>query len=230
MYLSNRDIKWAIECGLLIVRPRPEEMGNGYDLTSIDLHLDHVREARIWDLKALQESEAARGGDGPEVHIGRFNYGMFAERYLIPPPADPEEKDKVFLRGSEVIVKPGGFLLWQTKEIVGTPPSGQNPNLICFVDGKSTRARTGILVHLTAPTIHAGWSGNIVLEVANVGPFHFVLTENDVIAQLTVAMISSCPDQALRTTESVTAHQRHVRGRPPAGSSPTTARSRRPRR
>jgi hypothetical protein len=53
---------------------------------------------------------------------------------------------------------------------VGTP--AVNPALICFVDGKSTRSRTGILVHLTAPTIHAGWSGKITLEIANVGPFH----------------------------------------------------------
>jgi hypothetical protein len=43
----------------------------------------------------------------------------------------------VFRRGPEVIVKPGGFVLWQTKEKVGTPV--KNPGLICFVDGKSTR-------------------------------------------------------------------------------------------
>jgi dCTP deaminase len=84
------------------------------------------------------------------------------------------------------------------------------------VDGKSTRARTGILVHLTAPTIHAGWSGKIVLEIANLGPFHFVLREDDVIAQLTVATVSSPPDLSLRVEESVTAGQAHVHGRSPA--------------
>jgi hypothetical protein len=31
MYLSNRDIKWAIEGGRLIASPRPEAMGTGYD-------------------------------------------------------------------------------------------------------------------------------------------------------------------------------------------------------
>jgi len=116
----------------------------------------------------------------------------------------------VYRRGPEIIVKPNGFLLWQTKERIGTPV--RNPGLICFVDGKSTRARTGLLVHLTAPTIHAGWSGKIVLEIANLGPFHFVLSENDVIAQLTVATISSPPELGLKRGESVTAGQVHVGG------------------
>jgi dCTP deaminase len=213
MYLSNRDIKWAIECGYLIVQPPPEEMGKGYDETSIDLHLDEVKEAKIWDLEALRRAEAGRARGQPEVHIGAFNYGEFSERYLIDPPEPAtEETDlKVFRRGPEIIVKPGGFLLWQTKEWVGTPK--KNPGLICFVEGKSTRARTGILIHMTAPTIHAGWSGKIVLEIANVGPFHFVLRENDVIAQLTVATISSPPDLTLKKSQSATAGQRHVSGR-----------------
>jgi dCTP deaminase len=57
--------------------------------------------------------------------------------------------------------------------------------LICFTDGKSTRARTGILVHLTAPTIHAAWRAwPITLEIVNVGRFDLALEEDDVIARL----------------------------------------------
>lgn len=41
MYLSNRDIRWAIDRGTLIVDPRPEALGAGYDETAIDLHLDN---------------------------------------------------------------------------------------------------------------------------------------------------------------------------------------------
>jgi dCTP deaminase len=226
MYLSNRDIKWAIQCGQLLVQPSPEQMGKGFDETSIDLHLDHVDEAKIWNVQALQQSEHARGSRGPEVHIGRFHYVDFARLYLMAPPADHDQP--VFRRGSEIIVKPGGFLLWQTKEVVGTR-SGDNPGLICFVDGKSTRARTGILVHLTAPTIHAGWHGKITLEIANVGPFHFVLEEDDVIAQLTVATISSPPDLELKTIPSQTAGQHHV-GTEGESPSPRQRVQRNPRR
>jgi dCTP deaminase len=109
-------------------------------------------------------------------------------------------------------VKPGGFLLWPTRERIGTPSS--NPRLISFVNAKSTRARTGLVVHMTAPTIHAGWEGKITLEIANHGPFHFVLEENDIIAQITVAYISSSPDPTLKEGTSQTAGQSHVTGAP----------------
>jgi dCTP deaminase len=96
---------------------------------------------------------------------------------------------------------------------VGTPDEGAQ--LICFVDGKSTKARTGILVHFTAPTIHAGWHGNIVLEIANLGPFTFVLQEDDVIAQVTVATISSIPERTQKEAGSQTLGQANVKGQPP---------------
>jgi dCTP deaminase len=96
-----------------------------------------------------------------------------------------------------VIVRPNGFLLWQTKEKVGTP---HDAKLISFVNGKSSRARAGIVVHLTAPTIHSTWVGKITLEIANVGPFDLVLQEDDVIAQLTVAKITSIPDRSMAVT------------------------------
>ena len=97
MYLSNRDIKWAIEGGRLIVVPKPEEMEKGYDETSIDLHLDHVREAQVWDIDALLAAEDARGSRQAEVKIGRFNWASFSDRYLIAPPED--ELKLVYRRG-----------------------------------------------------------------------------------------------------------------------------------
>src|ERR1043165_3087240 len=95
-------------------------MSKGYDETSIDLHLDHVREARIWDVEALADSEEARGSKHPEVMIGRFNWAKFAEKHLKDPPEWAENStEKVLRRGPEIIVRPGSFLLWQTKEKVG---------------------------------------------------------------------------------------------------------------
>jgi dCTP deaminase len=213
MYLSNRDIKWAIKCGKLIVTPPPEEFGAGYDETSIDLHLDAVDQAKIWNAVALTAVEAEHGAKGPEVYLGTFNWGKFSEKYLIQPPEEDGTRNQTDCRrGEQVIVRTGGFLLWATKEWVGTPT--KNPELICFVNAKSTRARTGLLVHLTAPTIHAGWEGKIYLEIANLGPFDFILRENDAIAQLTVASISSATDLDLRVGESVTRGQNSTGGKP----------------
>ena len=63
------------------------------------------------------------------------------------------------------------------------------------------------MVHFTAPTIHAGWSGKITLEITNLGPFDFVFRENDPLAQLTVATISSAPELSLKKTKSKTQSQ-----------------------
>lgn len=226
MYLSNRDIKWAIECGKLIVDPRP----NSYDETSIDLHLGAVeKDARIWDLRSLSDSDIARGatrsGQPPEIHLGDFEYRAMAAAHLKGIPegsTDEEGKNRlVYKRGDDVIVRPFGFLLWTTREKVGTPEiepgsleTQRYPELICFVNAKSTKARTGLIVHFTAPTIHAGWSGNITLEIANLGPFTLVLKEGDALAQLTVATISSAPDMDLKAGSSQTQGQVDPSGAP----------------
>jgi len=208
MYLSDRDILWAVEKHTLIVRPASK-----VDPTSIDLSLDSVEEAQIWDIEKLIKRNSAAGLDEPEVHLGSFRYGEFSEEHLKPPPNYVRgNKDQlVSRRGPQIIVRPGGFLLWQTKEEVGTPLD--NAQYMCFVDGKSTKARTGIIVHLTAPTIHAGWAGKVVLEIANLGPLTFVLQEGDVIAQLTVAMISSVPQKSHLEAGSLTLGQSSVKGR-----------------
>lgn len=207
MYLTDRDIKWAIENGDLIIDPRPESI----DPTSVDLHLAPVSEAKIWDIASYREKKQSEGIPAPELRIAKYNLKKFGKDYLIQPPeyAPEDSPQLVGRRGNQVIIKPGGFVLWPTKEQVGTP--SKNADLICFVDGKSTRARAGIIVHLTAPTIHSSWEGNVILEIANLGPFHIVLQEGDVIAQLTVARVTNPPDRTMAAT-SVTYKQRDVAG------------------
>jgi dCTP deaminase len=152
----------------LIVDPAPEE----YDTTSIDLRLDRVEEARVWDVKAF-------------------------------------ERALVYRQERAIVVRPGGFFLWQTRERVGTPP--ESPRLISFVNSRSTVARVGVMGHMTAPTIHAGWVGKVTLEIANLGPFNLILHEFDAVVQLTVAIISSPPLQRKKTS-GIDINQRHVSG------------------
>lgn len=208
MYLSDRDLLWAIECGKLICDPFPDRI----DTTSIDLHLDTIESAKVWDIDKFASRERATGRSRPELYIGQYRLGDFGLEYLVQPPNYLESTEqKVGRRADEIIVKHGGFLLWQTKEVVGTNPD-KNADLICFVDGKSTKARTGIVVHLTAPTIHTTWNGKITLEIANFGPFDIVLKPNDVIAQLIVAKVSSPPSKDVTST-SATYGQSSVAGR-----------------
>ncbi|MBY0228172.1 MAG: hypothetical protein K2W96_02710 [Gemmataceae bacterium] len=223
MYLSNRDIAWAIECGKLIVEPPPDPVKDGFDQTGIDLHLGRIDTAKVWDIEAYRKAATSRSAveHRGELSLGGFDWESLARDYLIAVPED--DSQPVFCRGKDVVVKPFGFLLWATREKVGTPvidptkplASQQKPELICFVNAKSTKARTGLLVHFTAPTIHSDWVGNITLEITNLGPFDFVLREGDAIAQLTVATISSAPDLRLRKSKQMTQGQIDPSGAPP---------------
>ena len=215
MYLSDIDLRQAIECGDLIVNPPPtEEIGP----TSIDLHLGHVEEAAVWDCEALAAHNRALGLPPRELNVARMTYGTVSRQYMAPPPREADVGDGlVFRREDSIILRPRGFVVWQTEEIVGTPD--ENPKYICFIDGKSTRSRTGLIVHLTAPTIHAGWSGNITLEMTNCGPLDLVLNAGDAVAQLTVAKITQPPALDVKLYEAATHGQTSVHGAEPNTSS-----------
>ena len=211
MYLSDVDLRRAVECGDLIVKPLPtEEIGP----TSIDLHLGPIEEAAVWDCKALAVHNEALGLPPRELNVARMTYGTVSRQYLVQPPREADVKDGlVFRREDAIILRPHGFVVWQTEEVAGTPT--ENPKYICFIDGKSTRSRTGLVVHLTAPTIHAGWSGNITLEMTNCGPLDLVLHAGDAIAQLTVAQITQPPALDVKLYEAATHGQTSVRGANP---------------
>ena len=66
---------------------------------------------------------------------------------------------------------PGEFVLALTHESITIPK-----NLIGLVEGRSTYARLGLSMHQTAPWIQPGWSGPIVLEIANHGSIVIRLT------------------------------------------------------
>lgn len=61
-------------------------------------------------------------------------------------------------------LEPGGFVLAQTLERVYIPP-----DLVGFVEGRSSWARIGVTIHVTAPKIDPGFNATITLEMANFG-------------------------------------------------------------
>ena len=72
MYLSNRDIKWAIDQNLLIIRPKPEQFNSGYDETSIDLHLESIEKgARVWDIQSFAAANKITGKKRPNCILAR---------------------------------------------------------------------------------------------------------------------------------------------------------------
>lgn len=131
MYLSDRDLKFAVETGQLIVNPAPTE----YDTTSIDLHLDNVNEAKVWDVEAFKREQES-GGNDSWLRVSKYKYRLFSQKFYQGVPVDSSSSNLVYRNGDRVILRPRGFLLWQTREVVGTPEI--DPRLICFINGKSS--------------------------------------------------------------------------------------------
>lgn len=93
----------------------------------------------------------------------------------------------------EVVLQPGEFALGETKQAIGLPA-----HLAALIEGKSGRARHGLIVHCTAPHIAPGWGypvpKRVTLELANLGKAPLRLRAGIGIAQLLVFQLSSTPE------------------------------------
>jgi dCTP deaminase len=67
--------------------------------------------------------------------------------------------------GDPFILEPGAFAIASTKEVLRLPK-----DVLGRLEGKSSLARLGILVHSTAARFDPGWNGAPVLELGNLGP------------------------------------------------------------
>lgn len=92
------------------------------------------------------------------------------------------------------------FVLGLTEEFVKLalphelePRAAAKGCLAARVEGKSSMARAGLLVHFTAPTIHAGWEGHITLEIKNLGPRPILLRAGLAICQLILERVDGIP-------------------------------------
>jgi len=179
MILSNRGIQKALDERRLIIRPEPEPRLPSvarpdcpYNTTSVDLRLgtklaEPARGPFTFDLR--------RGG------IAKF-LGDNSEAFDIDP-----------RRG--FTLDPQQFVLGQTLEYIELPIPARDdvPALAGRIEGRSSFARCGLLVHFTAPTVHAGFSGQLTLEMTNLGPNPVLLFAEQPICQLIVEVVESLP-------------------------------------
>ena len=96
-----------------------------------------------------------------------------------------------------ITLKQDGFILVPTYEHINLPTSGK---LAARVEGRSSLARLGISVHMTAPTIQNGFSGRIFLEISNDGPFNLkIWPKTTRLCQIIFEQVSSQPSGDLST-------------------------------
>ncbi len=90
-------------------------------------------------------------------------------------------------------LEPNKFILSQTVECVEFPINQKNLTYAARVEGRSSFARCGLLVHFTAPTIHANFEGNITLEIINLAPWSINLYPEMYICQLIIEEVKGAP-------------------------------------
>jgi dCTP deaminase len=167
MILSNVEIQKAIDEGRLIITPEPQP--RDYDTTAVNLHL------------------------APALAIpkgGAFVYDLTKQNFAA---TLARNSDRVEIPETGYPLEPNKFVLAITKETVGLPLiTGQT--LAARIEGKSSVARCGLLVHFTAPTVHAGWHGPLALEMINLGPADFMLRPDMSIAQLILEVAYGDPE------------------------------------
>lgn len=184
MILSNTSIWDALADGRLAIDPVPSPRytapggeSSAYDTTAVDLHL-----ANYYSLPR----------QAPGVMID------LAQPGTVPTLEALTDQNPIPETGYRL--EPNQFILSQTLEIVHLrlradldDESAQKPLLAARVEGKSSRARFGLLVHFTAPTIHAGFHGRITLEMINLGNWPLLLKPNIPICQLIIEEVDGDP-------------------------------------
>ena len=83
-------------------------------------------------------------------------------------------------------LKPNEFLLGSTMEKIHIPY-----DLMGRVEGKSSIARLGVMIHITAGFIDSGFTGNVTLEIYNCSDKPFELFHGDAICQIAFETLSS---------------------------------------
>ena len=100
---------------------------------------------------------------------------------------DSVMSDEIILEGDQpFILHPGELALAMTLESVTLPD-----DIVGWLDGRSSLARLGLMVHVTAHRIDPGWSGNIVLEFINAGKLPLALRTGMPIGALNFETLSS---------------------------------------
>lgn len=173
MILSDSEIRKAIERQALIITPAPND--GAIKTSAIDLHLSD--EFRRWKTPV----------PGTSVVIDPWGteFQAYAAQYTEVVPAESD---------GSVILHPQGFLLAKTREKVELPEAH---TLAARVEGRSGLARLGLGVHLTAPTIHSGFRGQIALEMVNHGLYPIRLRPGVAICQIIIESVYGTPTQSM---------------------------------
>jgi dCTP deaminase len=182
MILSDREIRLAIERGTIGLTPCPAADSPLWSSTTVDLTLDP--ELRVWG-----PLRSPTGTDIVDPTGPGYNSTQLVSQHT-------SQVDCT----TGFVLEPGGFVLGWTTERIRLPHESR---VGARVEGKSSLARIGIGVHVTAPTIHPGFGATlpglpIRLEIWNAGKLKVRLTRGMAICQLIFEEVHGVPEAGYR--------------------------------
>ena len=145
MLLSDGEILDALAAGEISIDPPPSPGSNQIQAASVDLRLGSVLFVHPSAPVSGVSIDPAAVNVQDQVH---------------------RQCERVDISNNPYEIQPMGFVLGQTMERVEIPLT-----MAGRVEGKSSLARFGMTVHITAPKIDPGYRGTITLEMFNLGPF-----------------------------------------------------------
>lgn len=165
MRLSDRDIYEYLQSGKIKIDPTPEyERISG---VTVDMRLGNK-------FRVFEDHQAAYIDlSGPKHEVQEALNSVMSDEIEL-------EDGKAFF------LHPKELALAITHESVTLPD-----NIVGWLDGRSSLARLGLMVHVTAHRIDPGWSGNIVLEFYNSGKLPLALRPLMKIGALSFEVLSS---------------------------------------
>ncbi|CAM4170840.1 dCTP deaminase [Pseudoalteromonas byunsanensis] len=168
MRLSDKHIKQAIANQQIIIDPAPsEEMISGI---TVDLRLGNK-------FRVFQDHGAPYVDlSGPKDQLNEAMESIMSDEIVLQD-------------GQAFFLHPGQLALAITYESVTLPA-----DLVGWLDGRSSLARLGLMVHVTAHRIDPGWSGNIVLEFYNSGKLPLALRPKMKIGALSFETMTSAAE------------------------------------
>lgn len=165
MRLSDGDIEHKLDNNDIIIEPRP--CANSIAGISVDLRLDH--RFRVFNNNSVTHLDLS----GDRLQLERDMDAIMSKEICI------NSDEPLFIH-------PGELILGATLESITIPD-----DLVGWLDGRSSLARLGLMVHVTAGRIDPGWSGQVVLEFYNNGKLPLALRPGMVICALSFETLSS---------------------------------------
>lgn len=128
-----------------------------------------------------------------EILVFRNNWRTHID---VMQPADDVVERVIVEEGRPFLLHPGQFALGSTLETVTIPD-----DIVARIEGKSSLARYGLLIHSTAGFVDPGWSGKLTLEFSNVGILGITLRQGMKIGHISFTQLTTPADNPYGSSE-----------------------------